>query len=121
MTSGYYRTSSPVTALPMIMRWISDVPSKIVKILEGTVGRGQLAEFDPADLAGDGGGVVVGKDDAARSPRMPAGRLMRPGTVVIALPWIASVGLQVGSHRSSTAAGACCRQRHPHGYWLPGR
>ncbi len=33
MTGGYYRTSSPVTALPMIMRWISDVPSKIVKIL----------------------------------------------------------------------------------------
>jgi hypothetical protein len=28
MTSGYYRTSSPVTALPMITRWISDVPSK---------------------------------------------------------------------------------------------
>jgi hypothetical protein len=34
MTCGYYRTSSPVTALPMIMRWISDVPSKIVKIVE---------------------------------------------------------------------------------------
>jgi hypothetical protein len=34
MTSGYYRTSSPVTALPMIMRWISDVPSKIVKIVD---------------------------------------------------------------------------------------
>ena len=34
MTCGYYRTSSPVTALPMIMRWISDVPSKMVKILE---------------------------------------------------------------------------------------
>ena len=32
MTCGYQRTSSPVTALPMIMRWISDVPSKIVKI-----------------------------------------------------------------------------------------
>ena len=32
MTSGYYRTSSPVTALPMIIRWISDVPSKMVKI-----------------------------------------------------------------------------------------
>jgi hypothetical protein len=32
MTSGYYRTSSPVTDLPMIMRWISDVPSKIAKI-----------------------------------------------------------------------------------------
>jgi hypothetical protein len=29
VTCGYYRTSSPVTALPMmIMRWISDVPSK---------------------------------------------------------------------------------------------
>ena len=28
-----YRTSSPVTARPMIIRWISDVPSKIVKIL----------------------------------------------------------------------------------------
>ena len=27
-----YRTSSPVTACPMIMRWISDVPSKIVKL-----------------------------------------------------------------------------------------
>jgi hypothetical protein len=27
-----YRTSNPVTALPMIIRWISDVPSKIVKI-----------------------------------------------------------------------------------------
>jgi hypothetical protein len=31
---GYYRTSSPVTALPMIMRWISAVPSKIVKLVE---------------------------------------------------------------------------------------
>jgi hypothetical protein len=28
-----YLTSSPVAARPMIMRWISDVPSKIVKIL----------------------------------------------------------------------------------------
>jgi hypothetical protein len=37
MTSGYYRTSSPVTALPMITRWISDVPSKMVKIFEGTL------------------------------------------------------------------------------------
>ena len=27
-----YRTSSPVTARPMIIRWISDVPSKMVKI-----------------------------------------------------------------------------------------
>ena len=26
-----YLTSRPVTARPMIMRWISDVPSKIVK------------------------------------------------------------------------------------------
>jgi hypothetical protein len=34
MTCGYYRTSSPVTALPMIMRWISEVPSKIVKLME---------------------------------------------------------------------------------------
>jgi hypothetical protein len=39
VTIGYYRTSSPVTALPMIMRWISDVPSKIVKILEILVPR----------------------------------------------------------------------------------
>ncbi len=28
-----YRTSRPVAARPMIRRWISDVPSKIVKIL----------------------------------------------------------------------------------------
>lgn len=34
MTSGYYRTLSPVTALPMIMRWISDVPSKIAKFVD---------------------------------------------------------------------------------------
>jgi hypothetical protein len=34
MPCGYYRTSSPVTALSVIMRWISDVPSKIVKIVE---------------------------------------------------------------------------------------
>ena len=27
-----YRTSRPVTARPMIMRWISEVPSKIVKM-----------------------------------------------------------------------------------------
>jgi uncharacterized protein len=27
-----YRTSNPVTARPMIIRWISDVPSKMVKI-----------------------------------------------------------------------------------------
>jgi len=37
MTSGYYRTSSPVTALPMIMRSISDVPSNIVSRGEGGV------------------------------------------------------------------------------------
>jgi hypothetical protein len=29
MTIGYYRTSSPVTALPMIMGWISLAPAKI--------------------------------------------------------------------------------------------
>jgi hypothetical protein len=34
MTCRYYRTSSAVTALPMIRRWISDVPSKIVKLVE---------------------------------------------------------------------------------------
>jgi hypothetical protein len=27
-----YRTSRPVMARPMIMRWISEVPSKIVKL-----------------------------------------------------------------------------------------
>ncbi len=31
--SALQRTSSPVTARPMIMRWISEVPSKMVKIL----------------------------------------------------------------------------------------
>jgi hypothetical protein len=37
-----YRTSRPVTARPMIMRWISDVPSKMVKILAmGAVYAGQ--------------------------------------------------------------------------------
>jgi hypothetical protein len=32
--SDDYRTSRPVTARPMIMRWISEVPSKIVKLSE---------------------------------------------------------------------------------------
>ena len=31
-----YRTSSPVTARPISIRWTSDVPSKMVKIYEGT-------------------------------------------------------------------------------------
>jgi hypothetical protein len=31
--SGYL-TSSPVTNRPMIIRWISDMPSKMVKIVE---------------------------------------------------------------------------------------
>ena len=35
-TGRRYRTSNPVTARPMIIRWISDVPSKIVKILAVT-------------------------------------------------------------------------------------
>jgi hypothetical protein len=47
MTSGYYRTSSPVTALPMIMRWISDVPSKMVKLVEA---RAVSAGRSPAHL-----------------------------------------------------------------------
>jgi hypothetical protein len=29
-----YRTSRPVTARPMSMRWISEVPSKMVKIVD---------------------------------------------------------------------------------------
>ena len=33
LTCGYYRTGRPVMARPMIIRWISEVPSKIVKIL----------------------------------------------------------------------------------------
>jgi hypothetical protein len=41
-----YRTSSPVTARPMIIRWISLVPSKIVKIVElGAVFAGQRPEY----------------------------------------------------------------------------
>jgi hypothetical protein len=31
---NFYRTSRPVTERPMISRWISEVPSKIVKIVE---------------------------------------------------------------------------------------
>jgi hypothetical protein len=31
-SSRGYLTSSPVTARPMIIRWISDVPSKMVKL-----------------------------------------------------------------------------------------
>jgi len=42
-----YRTSSPVTARPISIRWISDVPSKIVKIVDyGAVSAGQRS-VDP--------------------------------------------------------------------------
>jgi hypothetical protein len=34
MTSGYDRTFSPAMARPMIIRWISLVPSKILKLVE---------------------------------------------------------------------------------------
>jgi hypothetical protein len=55
MTSGYYRTSSPVTALPMIMRWISDVPSKMVKIFAS-----------PASTAATGGSSDTTSGSAAQ-------------------------------------------------------
>jgi hypothetical protein len=43
--SGYL-TSSPVTARPMSIRWISDVPSKMVKIVDlGAVSAGQRPAF----------------------------------------------------------------------------
>jgi hypothetical protein len=59
MTSGYYRTSSPVTALPMIMRWISDVPSKIVKLVEvKAVSAGRRSD----------GQLVVSTNSAPRLP-----------------------------------------------------
>lgn len=58
MTSGYYRTSSPVTALPMIIRWISDVPSKMVKILAvGAVYAGQRPA-DPRGISTDSARAV---------------------------------------------------------------
>jgi hypothetical protein len=60
MTGGYYRTSSPVTALPMIMRWISDVPSKIVKLVEV---RAVSAGRCPADHR------CVSTNSARRRPR----------------------------------------------------
>jgi hypothetical protein len=44
--AGYQRTLNPVTALPMTMRWISDVPSKIVKLVEvRAVFRSQMARW----------------------------------------------------------------------------
>jgi hypothetical protein len=40
-----YRTSSPVTVRPISIRWISLVPSKIVKIVDyGAVSAGQWPE-----------------------------------------------------------------------------
>ncbi len=47
MTCGYCRTSSPVTALPMTMRWVSDVPSKMVKLVEV----GQFPQVDALSIA----------------------------------------------------------------------
>lgn len=34
---GHHLTGRPVTVLPMTRRWISDVPSKMVKICEGVL------------------------------------------------------------------------------------
>jgi hypothetical protein len=55
---GYQRTSSPVAALPMIMRWISDVPSKIVKL-------GRCGQFPQVD------GLLYGRL-SARTQHAPA-------------------------------------------------
>jgi hypothetical protein len=61
MTSGYYRTSSPVTARPMIIRWISDVPSKMVKILDyGAVSTGQRPVV-PRDISTDSARAARGE------------------------------------------------------------
>ena len=64
MTSGYYdyRTSSPVTALPMIMCWISDVPSNIVKLVE-------VRSISPGRWPAGQQGVIT-----SPAPRPPAAR-----------------------------------------------
>jgi hypothetical protein len=42
-----YRTFSPVTVLPMIMRWISDLPSKNVKLVDApAVSAGRCRAID---------------------------------------------------------------------------
>jgi hypothetical protein len=53
MTCGYYRTSSPVTAFPIIRRWISDMPSKMVKLVDVravSAGRCRNAGAEPAPI-----------------------------------------------------------------------
>jgi hypothetical protein len=71
MTCGYKRTWSPVMALPMIIRWISDVPSKIVKLVECT-------QFPQVDALGR---RLVSTSSAPQAdgiaPTAPAGPAMR--------------------------------------------
>jgi hypothetical protein len=47
-----YRTSSPVTARPMIMRWISLVPSKMVKLSDVSVDEQRLYSRSSASPVG---------------------------------------------------------------------
>ena len=54
-----YRTGRPVTARPMIMRWISEVPSKMVKIVE-------LAAVSAGQRPDGGRGIST---DSARAVR----------------------------------------------------
>jgi hypothetical protein len=59
MTSGYYRTSSPVAALPMIRRWISEVASKIVNLSDVVIADQHTCSRS-GSLAGDEPMVVDG-------------------------------------------------------------
>jgi hypothetical protein len=70
--SGYYRTSSPLTALSMIMRWISDVPSKIVKLME-------VRQFPQVD------GVLARRLSAPTQHRSTPGSGVKPDRVAKAL------------------------------------
>jgi hypothetical protein len=85
MTCGYYRTSSPVTALPMIMRWISDVPSKIVKLVEvRAVSAGRWAPGQP--VVSTNSAQVSASPTTRRGDRQATG----PGQRGVLASWIDS-------------------------------
>ena len=108
-----YRTSSPVTARPMIIRWISDVPSKIVKILEG------IGKSHRYTRAGSSIALHVGVADApASAARVPSRTGHRPLRMLAAQ----QVGKPVGRDQADTRfrrllVGGPGLRRHPSRAW----
>jgi hypothetical protein len=114
-------TSSPVTDQPMIIRWISDVPSKIVKILDyGTISAGQRP-VRGRGISTDPARAVRGWRRFGRGPR----RHRSPTLPPVHLRYISALTCQYSFCRRDVALRSTIREgplgRATHGPDVPTR